>query len=231
MHLADALGLRPLDRVQINDARQIRESRFDAQMGYRHPDLPYWYFQRALPDGRAEVRAPSGYAANVELLDICDIVQGEPLIVRAMPRQEFARRLRLPYQERSLPADAQCYREAHVLCVSKDRWGRVDETYVWFTDPALNADRAWSAPIHPEDKPLVERKARRTYMPVLGKGSANDSADHGMAAQRDMARCVSTGFLRLALRGNRATASALAEAGLRRMTRPELFRLCGPVFR
>jgi protein involved in ribonucleotide reduction len=230
MNLADALGLRPLDRVQVNDKKEIREMRWDVQMGRANPDLPYWYFQRTMQDGRVEVRAPGGYATFIDPQDICDIVHGEPLEVRAMPKQEFLRRLRLPLAERNAAPRPESYAKAHVLYVSKDRWGRVDETFVWFDDPALNEDRVWNAPVHPEDKPLVQAKARRTCMPVVGKGSANYSADHGVAAQQDTARYISLGFMRLSLRGEKAAAASLREAGLTRMTRADLHKKIGRSF-
>ncbi|MYM92652.1 hypothetical protein [Duganella vulcania] len=40
-----------------------------------------------------------------------------------------------------------------MLYVEKDRWGRVDRTFVWFDDQDLN-DRPyqWAGTIHPDDR-------------------------------------------------------------------------------
>ncbi len=58
--LCNVLGLRPLDRVQINDKHEIQEMRMAPQLGYGNCDLPFLYFQRVREDGRLEVRSPGG---------------------------------------------------------------------------------------------------------------------------------------------------------------------------
>lgn len=79
--LCSVLGLRPLDRVQINDKHEIQEMLMAPQLGYGNCDLPFLYFQRALNNGRLEVRSPGGYATTVLPEDICDIVPGKPLFL------------------------------------------------------------------------------------------------------------------------------------------------------
>lgn len=224
INLNKALGLRPLDRVQVNDAHEIREMLLAPQLGYGHLELPFLYFQRTLDDGRLEVRSPGGYCTAVSPLDICDIVPGQPILVRAMPRTAFLSRLKLTYQERDIPIGPECYAEAHVLYVVKDKWGRIDQTFVWFMDESLNGEKPWCAPIHPSDKVQLDG-IRRTSMPVLGKGGSY-TADHGLAHDRDLNRAIAEGFIRCARKGNRTGREILQMAGVKKISRAMLNRIC-----
>lgn len=226
--LCNVLGLRPLDRLQINDAREIREMYIGARMG-RDPTLPFLYFQRSLEDGRLEVRSPNGYATAVRAEDVCDIAPGEPVTIRAMPREVFIARLRLsPHEARQRPG-AECYAEAHVLYVFKDKWGRVDQTFVWFTDPTLNTT-PWNAPVHPDDTQRLAAKAKRIFMPVMSpdRGTGGHSAEHGLAHEQDLNRVVASVLIRSALKGDRASVEALAHAGIKKLNQATICRLAWP---
>lgn len=223
--LGSVLGLRPLDRLQVNNAREIREMQIAPQFGYR-AELPFLYFQRVLDDGRLEVRSPSGYATALDPWDVCSIVPGRPIIVRAMPRDRFVARSKLPLSERQLKPAQECYADALVLYVTKDRWGRVDEVFVWFVDPALNGDRPYAAPIEDNDRVSLAQNARRTVMPVMGKGSrgAASSADHGIQREETLARDVAKWLIRSAVLRDRKSVESLAMAGLNKINRATLNR-------
>lgn len=59
LSLAKALGLRPLDRVQINSKHEISEARAFSRYQDAHSELPFFYFQRVVGD-KLEVRSPGG---------------------------------------------------------------------------------------------------------------------------------------------------------------------------
>lgn len=223
--LGSVLGLRPLDRLQVNNAREIREMQIAPQFGYR-AELPFLYFQRVLDDGRLEVRSPSGYATALDPWDVCNIVPGQPIVVRAMPRERFIARSKLSFNERQLKPAPDCYADAIVLYVTKDRWGRVDQVFVWFVDPALNGDRPYAAPIDDNDRLDLAQQARRTVMPVMGKGSrgAACSADHGVQREESLARDVAKGLIRRAILRDRQGVEYLAMAGLKKINRAALNR-------
>ena len=226
IRLGSILGLSPLDRLQVNSAREIREMQIAPQFGYR-AELPFLYFQRVLNDGRLEVRSPSGYATALDPWDVCNIVPGRPIIVRAMPRERFIARSRLSLSERQLKPAPDCYADARVLYVTKDRWGRVDEVFVWFVDPALNGDRPFAAPIDDNDRLDLAQMARRTVMPVMGKGSrgAAYSADHGLQREESLARDVAKGLIRSAILRDKRSVEFLAMAGLNKVNRAALNRV------
>lgn len=225
INLGCALGLRPLDRVQINDKREIQEMRMAPQLGYGSCDLPFLFYQRVREDGRLEVRTPGGYVTAVRPEDVCDFRPGKPLLVRAMPEKVFLLRSRLPLSERQQRPGSECYAEAYVLYVTKDKWGRVDQTFVWFTDPKLNSDRSKPAPIHDDDRARVAEHARRTNMPVMNKYSGNYSSDHGLAQERDLSRDIVSRFIKSALRGNKANTEVLAMAGVKKISRATLNKM------
>lgn len=226
--LCTALGLKPLDRVQVNDAHEIREMSFAPQLGYE-AELPFLYFQRSTKDGRLEVRSPSGYVTTVAPEDVCDLACGEPVIVRAMPKAVFVARLAIPRSERGDLSGPECYADAHVLYVTKDRWGRIDQTFVWFLDESLNDDRPWPAPIHADDRAHLEKKARRTTMPIMSRTGGTRSADQGIAAERAFARCLTKRFIACAVAGDRPGVEMLAMAGAKRITQAALNKLAQPL--
>ena len=222
-----ALGLRPLDRVQINNAREIAAMTLDVRQGRPNADLPFWFFQRVREDGRVEVRSPSGYATSVDAMDVCDILRGEPVLVRAMPRSVFIERLKTAGGPQSHQAGDECFAQAYVLNVTKDKWGRVDMVSVLFVDENLNAGGPWNAPIHASDKEMWASRANRTWMPVMGKGRSNASysADKGVDTARDLARDAAKSFIRYATGGNAQAASILAQSGAGTLTRLQLNKL------
>ena len=219
--LASTLGFKPLDRLQINSVNTIR----DMTSGQRLYDLPFLFFQYARPDGLLEVCTPGGYTATISPLDICDVIDGKPLIVRAMPRNVFMDRSRLAIADRQARPGPECYAPAYVVKVSKDRWNRVDQTFVWFIDAELNGDSPIATAIHDEDRSLVVGHARRTNMPVICLTKGNYSADQGVAQENDLARDIAARFIRESRRGNTAAAEVMSMAGFRKVTRSRLNRL------
>ena len=210
--LAQTLGLRPLDRVQINNAHEIYEFKCFAKRD-EHFDLPFFYFQRTLKSGMIEVRSPGGYTTEVDPLDICDIIRGEPVTVRAMPRRTFIERSRLSIADRQKSPSADCYFEAYVLYITKDRWGGVDAT-VWFKDESLNDDKPFSAPVMDDDRAKLVTNARRTIMPVQNRNSyANYSADKGIQRAHDYARTIVKTMIAASIKGNRKAVEALTSIG------------------
>ncbi|CAE6823089.1 hypothetical protein R70006_06300 [Paraburkholderia domus] len=208
--LATALGLRPLDRIQINNRRTINELWFD-QRTTGSGELPFLFFQRVLADGQIEARHAGGCAVSIDPLGICDILPAEPVKVRAMPESVFLQRLKVVRGERRCPPGPECFHAASVLFVSKDRWGGL-ETYVWFDDVALNTTgKPWMAPIHTDDRELVRQKARRTCMPVQNRLNASAySADAGCTREADYSRAIAAGFIATSLRGQSESAQTLA---------------------
>lgn len=185
MQLSNLFKFTPLDRLQINDKRTIDDlSVFRRMYGINNPELPFVYFQRVLSDGKIEVRSPSGQGFSVDATDVCDVIKGEPVIVRAMTRQTFIARSSRPIEERHLGPTENDYQPAYVLWVSKNQYGQI-EPRVLFLDEALNQERhnsnTWIAPVHIEDRFILESVAKRTIMPVSHyKSKANASADHGI---------------------------------------------------
>lgn len=200
---------------------------YGPQLGYGYQELPFFYFQRVMDDGRLEVSCPAGYVTAVRPEDICDVAHGEPVVVRAMPHDVFVARLRLPHKERGIAPGPECFADAHVLRVVKDRWGGIDQVFVRFFDPALNIDKAWNAPVAPGERNRLAGLAKRTIMPVSSKSSrgANRSADHGMAAETAHAREVVRRFLGCATQGRRADVERLASVGAKSISRTALNKL------
>ncbi|WP_199031417.1 hypothetical protein [Ralstonia sp. ASV6] len=230
--LAQMLDFKSLDRLQINNAATIRDLVIDRQVyGIRAPELPFLFHQRVLPDGRIEARTPAGTAVHVDVVDVCDVIQGQPMLVRAMTKRSFLDRLSLPLEERGKPPGDECFHPAYVMWVSKDRWGHVDAR-VWFVDEALNADAFNSpyfiAPLHQGDRAAVQAAARRTRMPVqCVRFSGGVSADQGVRAAGDLARAVVAGFMRSSLKGAVEAAKTLSMCGAAPIKRAELNRLIG----
>ena len=223
--LGFTLGFKPLDRLQINSKSEVREMMIGSRDRNSLFDLPFLYFQCARPDGMLEVCSPGGYITAISPLDVCDVITGKPLIVRAMPEKTYLARLRLPLAERQARPGPECYAEAYVLRVSKDKWNRVDQTFVWFLDPALNGERPKVAPIHDEDRQIVTDHARRTNMPVMSLAKSNHSADQGVAQEQALASHVAACFIKASRRGNRAAAEVLAMAGFKKISRAGINRL------
>lgn len=187
VHLAQALGLQPLDRVQIND-RAAREAFW---LDARHPEaaeLPFWYFQRVDKDGRLELASPGGRLVRVQPNDVCDVRRAEPVLVQAMPKSVFMERSRIPVAERQGAVPPSCYAPAHVLRVVKDRWNRVDMVFVRFVDPGLNVDEPWAAPLKDGERMRLQ----------------------GIAREHERFERAATTFLRAALRGNQAVVGEMS---------------------
>lgn len=221
--LARILGLRPLDRIQVSSAREIAEMYMGLRPG-QPAELPFMYFQRVLPDGRFELRSPGGYATNVNPAEVCDVIPGSPIMVRAMPRAVFEARLKLPLLDRQKTPGPESYVDAYVLYIAKDRWGRVDQVFVWFADDSLNGDKPWAAPVHGDDRRALDA-LRRTSLPVFSKHAGALSADTGVASSIRLADDTVSTFMRAALRGEKTLVSAIAGSGLRPLSRAAVGKL------
>ena len=221
------LGLRPLDRVQINDAAEIREMLVGRQMGYRD-ELPYFYFQRIVGN-RLEVCSPNGYVTKVAPEDVCDFVAGEPVMVQAMPREKFLERSRLPLSARQGTISIEWYDEAYVLAVEKDRWGRPDRVWVQFVDSNLNGDARQCAPVDDASRKRLAALCRRTRMPVISKNTGGRSANAGVARAKDDARHMVSRFMKAALTGHQAGVELLTMAGATPVSKSKLNKLGVPL--
>ncbi len=191
-------------------------------------DLPFFFFQRVLDNGSLEVRSPGGYVTSVSPHDVCDVIPGEPLSVRAMPERAFLERLKCSTRERQQASAPECFAEAYVLYANKDRWGRPD-FYVWFANPEHNTTgRPWRGMLMEEDRRRIEKKARRTIMPVSAcRGSANYSADFGCQKEADYNRYVAKRFIAASLGGCSEAVAVLSVAGTRRLSLATINRLIG----
>lgn len=226
VQLATLLHLNPLDRVQINNKKEIDEFFIFGRRGASF-DLPFFYFQRILPSGIMEVRSPGGYATTVSPEDICDIIHAEAVTVRAMPRVVLMEHLKLSVKDQQNPVPLSLYAEADVLFVSKDKWGRVDQATVWFKDESFNqSDRATVATIWHEDRALLKSKAKRTVMPVQKyRSAANYSADAGIDRSRDYARRVVNKMFTASMNGCTDTALFLSTIGDKQIKSAALAKL------
>lgn len=193
VHLGCVLGLSPMDRVQVRSDKVFREAAAFLRLSISPGDprrkegvaLPYWFVQATCADGRLVVRSPSGYKDYVDPLDVCDIQQGTPLRVRAVPVARFLDSLRTfapSGRSRFAPAD---FHWATVMFVSRAKRGVLDGVHVRFDDDDLNGGDRWdkvAVPIQDDDRRMLEKRARRTIMPVVSRTSAPWSADQGLSA-------------------------------------------------
>lgn len=223
--LAHALGLRPLDRVQLNSQHQLREMRNDAYLGRAHADLPFWFFQRITPDGLLEVMSPGGSTEHVAATDVCDIIRGEPIEVLAMPQKVFIQRLRLPLHERGQPAPQDSFSPAYVRWVRKDRWNRLDKVHVTFHDDALNCSPLFSAPVWAADRDALQARMSRRLMPIVGPGAASYSADQGVSGATASARYAFGALVRCVQQGLDESREQICSSGIKPMTTAQLNRL------
>jgi len=220
--LASALGLRPLDRVQINSRETLREYWYD--QGMKQPsELPFWFFQEVKADGQLLVRSPAGRTMNVNPEDICDVIPGEPILVKAMPTSVFVERLKL--QHRGEAVGPECYADAWLQYVIKDRWGRADSIAVLFLDPAHNVGKSTFNPVGQAERERITKLARRTNMPVISGYSAAYSADHGVEAAANLNHAIVRRFIKAGVQGQAHVVERLTIAGAKPIKRPELNRL------
>ncbi len=216
MCLAKALGLRPLDRLEINSGRILKDrfcDRAPNQSWLHRP--PFWFFQRITREGLLEIMAPGGATEHVSPTDVSNIVHGVPIEVRAMPRATFLQRLSLPLADRQRPAPDSDYALAFVRFVRKDRWNRVDQVFVQFHAEAHNEVAKFATPIHHDDQASLVRLATRLHMPIIGPGSAPGSADKGIQRAEDGDRYAAQVFIQAALAGNHHAVSALTQTAVR----------------
>jgi hypothetical protein len=223
--LARALGLRPLDRVQLNSAETLTEMRHDARMGRVNAELPFWFFQRITADGLLEVMSPAGSTQHVTAAEICDVIRGEPIEVLAMPEPVFVQRLRLPLHERGAPAPKGCFAPAYLRWVRKDRWNRLDQAFVTFHDEALNRSPSFATQLWHEDRQALVMRMNRKAMPVVGPGRGNYSADHGVDAATANARYAVAAMFRCAQQGLAHCKAEICAAGAAPLSTSQINRM------
>jgi hypothetical protein len=213
MSLSSALGLRPLDRVQLADRRRLAELSLDRRKSGDGAVLPFLFFQRVKADGMLELRSPGGSVVDADPLEVCDVMAGEPITLLAMPRCVHAR-LALLSKQRAEVAGLDSYRPAMVRYVIKDRWHRVDRVFVTFEDDALNIGaHGFAAPVNRDDVARLARLATRANMPVMGRGSANASADKGVERAQSVNRAAAAAVLQRALARDDAAVRELTALG------------------
>lgn len=189
MNLARMLSLTPLSKVQLFNRAQIREATIACSLYGRDPALstrlPFWYFQREY-EGLLEVRSPGGFMARVPPDDVCDVILAEPIEVRAMPFSTFCERNRMSRLERDSTYGEHLFLPAHVLHVSKDKWGGIDRVGVAFLDDQFNnAPSTFSNPVLPGTREALGRVARRTRMPVYKYGDGIHSSAQTRESKED----------------------------------------------
>jgi hypothetical protein len=224
--MAEALGLRPLDRLQIHSDRAIADNLSFQRFTAKPQQLPFWYFQRIVGD-QLEVRSPGGYSAKVSPLDVCDVIPGEPLRVQAVPSIKYLQWLRMPLSARAggFRATPDLCAPASVMHASRTRHGQF-EFYVLFDDPEFNDSATWIAPLPTDERKRLEPLARRTRMPVSAStGAANHSADTGCRASEALHRRAAAVFVRAACAGNGAATSRLTSLGVRALSLAQINRL------
>lgn len=212
MNLARLLSLTPLSKVQLFNREQIREASIACSLYGRNPAqstrLPFWYFQRE-HEGFLEVRSPGGFMSMVRPDDVCNVILAEPIEVRAMPYSTFCERLRMSPMERESTHGKHLYQPAHVLHVSKDRWGGIDRVGVVFLDHQFNnAPPTFANPVQPGTREALARYARRTRMPVYKYGDGIHSSAQNRESKEDAsARRRFRAFLSSVLAGADAQAT------------------------
>jgi hypothetical protein len=212
MSLAKALGLRPLDRVQISSKYEIGQARAFARFHDIQTDLPYFFFQRVVGD-RLEVRSPGGYVALVSPHDVCDVLPGKPVRVMSVTRDAFLQSLKQARTGSKAVFADDDYAPADVLYACKSKWGSV-EAHVWFDDETLNDKAPWMAILRSDEAKTVATMARRTVMPVMSRNGGNHSADHGVSQADAYNRRVVKLFMQQSMSDQHENASFLASAGI-----------------
>lgn len=101
--LALAMGLRPLDRLQVNSKFAQEQFIAGKRMGYTDTQQPFWYFQRVTSEGLFEVRSPGGYQDCIHPTDVCDIIPGEPIEIEAVPISRYSKWLARPRAKFNAP--------------------------------------------------------------------------------------------------------------------------------
>jgi hypothetical protein len=218
--LAAALGLRPLDRLQIADRSELAQMRRTGQPLAAPDDLPFWFIQRVMPCGQLEVATTSGYVTSVSVLDVCDIRREPAAIkVKAMPRSTFLRRLSARCGQPLSSPGPDDYADAYVLRVVLDRWQRVDSCYVQFVDDALNSGAAtFSAPLAAGEAARLLSLARQGLFPVsrvsVRRAGFGGSA-RGLRREATQVDRQVRALFKAALEGDAKAVARLAAAGAR----------------
>lgn len=218
--LAAALGLRPQDRLQIADRSELAQMRRTGQPHAAPGELPFWFFQRVMPDGRIEVATASGYVTSVSVLDVCDIRrEPEPIKVKAMPRSAFLRRLSARCGHALPSPGPDDYADAYVLRVVMDRWQRVDGCFVQFLDDALNdGSAAFNAPLAAGESERLKSLARQGLFPVSRvsvRRTGFGGSTRGLRKDSTQASRQVQAFFDAAINGDARTVARLAAVGSR----------------
>lgn len=224
MDIGGALGLRPLDRVQVVSRSALYELRNTQHRGAPLADLPHLFFQRVLEDGKLLLRAPGGATVSVHPTEACSIVRGDPIEVMAMPQKHFSEAQQWRHSNPTGENPA-FFKPGYLTHVMKDRWGRLDMAWVAFHDKRLNESWSFANPLTAGDRERVSALMNRRRMPVLGPGSAPESADHGLDQQTSKEYYASRQFFKAALAGHTAKASALASYSVKPLSTAAINRM------
>lgn len=209
---AQALGLRPLDRVQVYDREVRAELRYDMQRGRGMTPPPFWYFMFITDEGQLAVSSPAGSVNYLDPTDVLDVRPSKdgPIAVKAITDKAHLAWLKLDpkQQQHARPI----YSDAHVVGAFRNRWGQLDY-YVRFLDPSLNHRQDGTrrfAPVADGDRRQLAKVVRRTRMPVRADRGGNWSADQGLVAAETTVRYQFRSFLDAALSGDDARARSIA---------------------
>ncbi|MDP3522247.1 MAG: hypothetical protein Q8S02_16675 [Hydrogenophaga sp.] len=224
LDIGRALGLRPLDRVQIVSRSALYELRNWQHRGAASAELPHLFFQRVLEDGNLLLRTPGGATVSVHPTEACSMVPGEPIEVMAMPQMHF---FEVQEWRRSNPTaeNPSFFKPGYLTHVMKDRWGRLAMAWVAFHDKRLNESWSFANPLTDGDRERVSELMNRRRMPVLGPGSASESAVHGLDQQASKEHYASRQFFKAALAGNTSKASALASFSIKPLSTAAINRM------
>lgn len=226
-----ACALRPLDRVQTMTVGDLAEQRREQRRRGRFDALPWWFVQRPLDDGQIEVCSATGYLEYIWPEDICDVRPAEPITVLAIPKSLFLERGRSTTIARD---DPRWYAPAHVLRVSKDRWGRLDRVFVAFLDVSYNTETGkalhYSPPLHDDSRNTLSQIARRSRLPVIPSKPRSAQGVEVYTANKEDAQAslMVRRFFASALKGHATGVATIADTELVPATTAKLNRMGVP---
>jgi hypothetical protein len=206
--IENILGLRPLDRVEVISREALRTAADFGHMG-RGNELPYWYFQHTLPDGRLEIRSPGGSEEVIGIEDVANVIPGKPIVVRVRHPQDKWNLLNANTRAESEAelAKPAIWHEALLMNITKDRWGRIDQVRVLYPNQEMRSHCASKLPawVHDDDRHALRRITRSCAPIITPKGGASWSADAGRQSEANKRNTLARAFI-----AGRKTASDLA---------------------
>ena len=171
------------------------------------------YFQQVLPDGLVEVGMWGGAVVVVQPLDVCDVLPGEPIKVRAMKHRAWLEWVALPPHaaQRTRP-HPEAYEEAYVLRASLCRSGRLHSVRTVACDGSAPPR---SVPLHDHDWCAMAKLPLDRLMPVQKSGRqwSAGSASMGVARAQRGDALVAQALMASALRSDARAVQELADHG------------------